>query len=144
MRILFVVPLQKHFVELAALVVADGFGCGNYPYSVPLFQLRFVHYAVHAVAGETVKLIYNDLLERAAVCVGYHFLKVWAVVVRSRTGFVCVNLYDGKTVAFGVFRANTNLPLDRLFVLSLRGIAGVNNSDTILWTLKSVNVKINI
>ena len=35
--ILFVVPLQKHFVELAALVVAHGFGCGNNPYSVSLF-----------------------------------------------------------------------------------------------------------
>jgi len=37
LRILFVVPLQKHFVELAALVVAHGFGCGNNPYSVSLF-----------------------------------------------------------------------------------------------------------
>ena len=37
LRILFVVPLQKHFIELAALVVADGFGRGNNPYSVPLF-----------------------------------------------------------------------------------------------------------
>ena len=37
LRILFVVPLQKHFVELAALVVAHGFGCRNNPYAVPLF-----------------------------------------------------------------------------------------------------------
>ena len=71
LRILFVVPLQKHFVELAALVVADGFGCRNYPYAVPLFQLRFIHNAVNAVAGETVELVNNDLLERAAVGIGY-------------------------------------------------------------------------
>ena len=127
LRILFVVPLQKHFVELAALVVAHGFGCRNNSYSVPLFQLRFIHYAVNAVTGETVKLVNYDLLERAAFGVGYHFLKVGAVVVRSRTGFIGVNPYNSIALTFGVLGANAYLPLNRLLVLSLRGIAGVDN-----------------
>ena len=127
LRILFVVPLQKHFVELAALVVADGFGCRNNSYAVPLFQLRLIHYAVHAITGETVKLIDNDLLECAAVRVGYHFLKVGAVVVRSRARFVLVGFYNGVALTFCVLGANANLPLDRLLVLSLRRITRIND-----------------
>ena len=127
MRILFVVPLQKHLVKFAAFVVADGFGCGNNSDAVFLFQLRFVHYTVNAVAGETVKLIDNDLLERAAVGIGYHFLKVGAVVVRSRSCFVGIDFHDGVAVVFGVFGANADLPLNALLVLPLRTVTGVNN-----------------
>ena len=127
LRILFVVPLQKHFVELAALVIAYGFGCRNNPYAVPLFQLRFIHYAVNAVTGETVEFVNDYLLECAAVRVGYHFLKVGAVVVCSRAGFVFIGFNNGVALTFGVLGANAYLPLDTLLVLSLRRIAGIDN-----------------
>ena len=113
--VFLVVPFQKHFVYFAALVVAHGFGCRNNSYSVPLFQLRFIHYAVNAVTGETVEFVNDYLLERAA----YHFLKVGAVVVRSRSRLVHIGLYDSKSLAFGVCGTNAYLPLDRLLVLSL-------------------------
>ena len=79
------------------------------------------------IAGETVKHINNDNLKRAAGGVLYHFLKRGAVVVRSRARFIGVNPYNSITLTFGVLGANAYLPLNRLLVLSLRGIAGVDN-----------------
>ena len=85
--------------------------------------------------GETVEFVNDYLLERAAVRVGYHFLKVGAVVVRSRARFVGVNPYNSIALTFGVLCANAYLPLNRLLVLSLRGIAGIDNCCLILWAL---------
>ena len=107
------------FVYFAALVVADWLGCRNYPYAVLLFQLRFVHYTVNAVAGKPIELVNDNMLKRAFVRVAYHFLKVRAVVVRSRSCLVHIGLYDSKSLAFGVCGTNAYLPLDRLLVLSL-------------------------
>ena len=77
--------------------------------------------------GETVEFVNDYLLERAAVRVGYHFLKVGAVVVRSRARFVLVGFYNGVALTFCVLGANANLPLDRLLVLSLRRITRIND-----------------
>ena len=117
--VFLVVPFQKHFVYFAALVVADWLGCRNYPYAVLLFLLCFVHYTVNAVACKPIELVNDNILKRAFVRVAYHFLKVWAVVVRSRSCLVHIGLYDSKTLAFGICGANAYLPLNRLLVLSL-------------------------
>ena len=119
LAVFFVVPFQKHFIYFAALVVADWLGCRNYPYAVLLFQLRFVHYTVNAVSGKPIKLVNDNMLECTFVCVAYHFLKVWSVIIRSRPCLVHIGLYDSKPLALGILGANAYLPLDRLLVLSL-------------------------
>ena len=86
----------------------------------------------------------EDVIERFFVTVFEHTLKIFAVIVGAGHGAVNVSADDDQIVALCVIVTDVELTFNGLFGLPFGTVSRVDDSDTILWTLKLVNVKINI
>ena len=101
-------------------------------------------YGFVLVAGESVEFVNDDCAPLLFIAVFDHLLKGNSVVGRARNGSVDIGFDDQKIVLFCILVTHSELTFDRLFGLCVRRVSCVDNCDIFLWTLKPVNVKINI
>ena len=126
--VFFGVPFEEHFIELAAFIFGYRLERGYNFYSEFFFQHFFVHNAVATVSGKPIKRINDYVLKRTCLCVGNHFLKSGAMIVRSAFCFVRIGIDYFYAFIFGKFTANTDLSLYTLLVLTLRTETRINYS----------------
>ena len=73
-----------------------------------------------------------------------HLLKIRTIVVCTRHGTVDICAKYQNVIFLSILLAHSELPFDRLLGLVIRTVTGIYYCDIFLWTLKPVNVKINI
>ena len=103
-----------------------------------------MHHGFVLVAAESVQFVDNDIISTPLGAVCYHLLKGKTVIVCSRHRAVDISIKYDYAFILCVFFADTQLSFDRLLGLIVARISCVNYCDIFLWTLKPVNVKINI
>ena len=83
--------------------------------------------AVVTISGKTVQLPHQDCIKKAFLAVGNHTLKVRPVRRSGGQSSVNIAAQQGDPIAYSVFGALPNLPLNGFFSLTFCGIAGIDN-----------------
>ena len=96
------------------------------------------------VSGTSVKLVNEYEIPFPSVAVFDHSLKIRTIVVCTRHGTVDICAKYQNVIFLSILLAHSELPFDRLLGLVIRTVTGIYYCDIFLWTLKPVNVKINI
>jgi hypothetical protein len=92
--------------------------CRGYYLNAVIAERPFMYRTVVTASGKSVELIDDNIIEILAETRTYYTLKVGAVIVRSRHCFVNVCVYYTVALPLGKLGYNSNLPVNRLFLLA--------------------------
>ena len=133
-RIVFRIAFEHALKDDAFGAIGDMLGCGQYLYAV-IFERFFMDRCFIFVAGETIKLVNEDIIEGFFIAASEHFLECFAVVVCPGHGSVYVCVQDKNIVSFCIIFTDTELSFDGLFGLTIAAVSCIDDCDVFLWIL---------